>query len=311
MLNIIQKRKYTYIFSATLVVISIVLLLTQGLKLGRDFKGGTLLEVQFTPKTVAGEKKQSDFKSPSRDEILKKLSDLKLKDLMVQPSNNNKFILRYMASDENLNEQVLQKLGEFGDNVQKLRVDFVGASISKQLKKKAVWAIVLAVVGIAGYIAWAFRKVSYPIASWQYGVGAIIALAHDIIITLGAFVLLGKFYGVEIGIPFIAALLTILGYSVNDTIVVYDRIRENLIKSNSKENFENIVNKSIKETLARSINTSATVIFVLLTMILFGGESIKYFSIALLIGVGFGTYSSIFVASALLVSSYNFNLKKG
>lgn len=310
MLNIIQKRKYTYIFSATLVVVSIVLLLTQGLRLGRDFKGGTLLEVQFTPKTVANEKKQADFKSPSRDEILKKLNDLKLKDLMVQPSDNNKFILRYMASDENLNEQVLQKLGEFGDNVKKLRVDFVGASISKQLKKKAVWAIVLAIIGIAGYIAWAFRKVSYPIASWQYGVGAIIALAHDIIITLGAFVLLGKFYGVEVGIPFIAALLTILGYSVNDTIVVYDRIRENLIKSNSKENFESIVNKSIKETLARSINTSATVIFVLLAMILFGGESIKYFSIALLIGVGFGTYSSIFVASALLVSSYNFNLKK-
>ncbi len=256
------------------------------------------MEVQFTPK-----EDQADFKIPTRDEIREKLSELNLNDLIVQSSDDNKFILRYIASDENLNEQVLQKLNEFGDNVEKLRVDFIGASISKQLKKNAIWAIVLAIIGIAGYIAWAFRKVSYPIASWQYGIGAIIALAHDIIITLGAFVLLGKFFGVEIGIPFVAALLTILGYSVNDTIVVYDRIRENLIKSSTKENFENIVNRSIKETLARSINTSATVIIVLLAIILFGGESIKYFSIALLIGVAFGTYSSIFVASALLVSS--------
>ena len=309
MLNIIQKRKYTYAFSLTLVILSIVLLLTQGLKLGIDFRGGTLMEVQFEPKTVSGSEKQTEAKIPNRDEIKAKLGDLKLNDLIVQSSDNNKFILRYIASDENLNEQVLQKLNEFGDNVKKLRVDFIGASISDQLKNNAVWAIILAIIGIAGYIAWAFRKVSYPIESWQYGVGAIIALAHDIIITLGAFVLLGKFYGVEVGIPFVAALLTILGYSVNDTIVVYDRIRENLTRSDAKKDFEDIVNKSINETLARSINTSATVIIVLLAIIFFGGESIKYFSLALLIGVTFGTYSSIFVASALLVSSYRYRQK--
>ncbi len=310
-MDIISKRKYTYIFSSILILVSLILLFTQGLKLGIDFKGGTLLEVQFTPKeTKNSNEQQQEFKSPTRDEIKEKINDLNLNDLIVQSSDDNRFILRYIASDENLNEQVLQKLNEFGDNVEKLRVDFVGASISDQLKKNALWAIILAIFGIAGYIAWAFRKVSYPIDSWQYGMGAIIALAHDIIITLGAFVLLGKFFGVEIGIPFVAALLTILGYSVNDTIVVYDRIRENILRSSAKENFENIVNKSINETLARSINTSATVIIVLLAIIFFGGESIKYFSIALLIGVGFGTYSSIFVASALLVSSYSRKFSK-
>jgi len=130
MLNIIQKRKYTYAFSLTLVILSIVLLLTQGLKLGIDFRGGTLMEVQFEPKTVSGSEKQTEAKIPNRDEIKAKLGDLKLNDLIVQSSDNNKFILRYIASDENLNEQVLQKLNEFGDNVKKLRVDFIGASLS-------------------------------------------------------------------------------------------------------------------------------------------------------------------------------------
>ena len=309
MLNIIQKRKYTYFFSITLVVASIILLFSQGLKLGRDFKGGTLMEIKFIAPANNDKQPDKKFKAPSRDKVQAKLSDLHLNDLVVQSSDNNSIILRYMASDENLNEKVVQKLNEFPGSVKKSRVDFVGASISKQLKKNALWAIILAIFGIAGYIAWAFRKVSYPIDSWQYGIGAIVALAHDIIITLGAFVLLGKYLGIEVGIPFVAALLTILGYSVNDTIVVYDRIRENLVRSNVKENFENVVNKSINETLARSINTSATVIIVLLAIILFGGESIKYFSIALLIGVGIGTYSSIYVASALLVTSYKHKTK--
>ncbi len=304
-MRIIQKRKYTYGFSLVMVIASMVFLSIWGLRLGIDFKGGTLMEIKFSPKENS-EQAVKDFHSPSRDEIKSKLKNLNLNDLMVQTSDDNKIILRYIASDENLNEKVVAKLGEFNDNVEKLRVDFVGASISDQLKKNALWAIVLAIFGIAGYIAWAFRKVSYPIKSWQYGIGAIIALAHDIIITLGVFSLLGKFMGVEVGIPFVAALLTILGYSVNDTIVVYDRIRENLIRSNYKDDFEEIVNKSISETLARSINTSATVILVLLAIILFGGESIRYFSVALLVGVAFGTYSSIFVASALLVSSNKF-----
>jgi len=294
MLHIINKRKYAYAVSAALVVLSIIALAVWGLKLGIDFKGGTLMEVQFGGKV------------PAARDIQAKLEELNLNSLTVQPSENGAVILRYMASDESLNEKVVEKLKEFDENVKQLRVDFIGASVSKQIKKSASMAIILAVIAIALYIAWAFRKVSYPVPSWQYGLGAVIALAHDIIITLGVFVLLGHFWGVEIGVPFIAALLTILGYSVNDTIVVYDRVRENILRFGVKENFESVVNKSLNETLARSINTSLTVIIVLLAIIFFGGETIKFFSVALLAGIVFGTYSSIYIASALLISSYEY-----
>ncbi|HDH07808.1 MAG TPA: protein translocase subunit SecF, partial [Candidatus Moranbacteria bacterium] len=279
MYQIINKRKYTYIISAVLIVLSVTALSVWGLRLGIDFKGGTLMEVQF-----------SEDKVPASQDIQDKLSEFELDSLIIQPSENNVVILRYIASDDDLNSKVLGKIKEFDENVTQLRVDFIGASVSDQLKGSAVKALIFAIFGIALYIAWAFRKVSYPVPSWQYGLGAVIALAHDIIITLGAFAFLGKFYGVEVGIPFVAALLTILGYSVNDTIVVYDRTRENILRYGRKENFEETVNKSVNETLARSINTSLTVIVVLLAIIFFGGETIKYFSIALLIGVGFGTY---------------------
>jgi preprotein translocase subunit SecF len=163
---------------------------------------------------------------------------------------------------------------------------------------------VFSIIGIAVYIALAFRRVSYPISSWEYGWGAVIALGHDILITVGVFSVFGKFLGVEVGVPFVAALLTILGYSVNDTIVVYDRIRENLLRGRTKGDFESTVNRSVNETMSRSINTSLTVIIVLIALALYGGESIRWFAIALLVGVGFGTYSSIFVASALLVTRF-------
>ncbi|MFC1608571.1 protein translocase subunit SecF [Patescibacteria group bacterium] len=304
MLQIINKRKYTYVASVILVITSIVLLVTVGLKPGIDFKGGTLMEVQFSE----GEGEEL-VAIPSNDDVKVGLAELNLSDLIVQSSENNSFILRYIESNEETNEQVMEKLRSLNENMEQKRVDFIGSSISNQIKKNAIIAVLLAVAGVAFYIAWAFRKVSYPVPSFEYGMGAIIALAHDLLIVIGVFVLLGWFMGIEVGIPFIAALLTILGYSVNDTIVVYDRIRENLIKSSKNADFEEVVNKSINETIARSINTSLTVIVVLLAIIFFGGMSIKYFSVALLVGVIFGTYSSVFVASALLVSSYNYKKK--
>lgn len=321
MIDIIGKRKYTYIISSILVMLSILALIFGGLKLGIDFKGGTLMEVQFSQKenVVTSEDQNTiiednldteEFKVPARIEVEEKLKDLGLESLNIQESENGLVVLRYIGSDEDLNEKVVEKLNELNVKVDLVRVDFVGSSVSKQLKRNAIGALFLAVIGIALYIAWSFRKIAYPIASWQYGLGAVIALAHDIIITLGVFVLLGKFLNVEIAASFVAALLTILGYSVNDTIVVYDRIRENLTKSSRKENFEKVVNKSINETIARSINTSLTVVIVLIAIIIFGGESIKYFSLAILFGIVFGTYSSIFIASALLVSSQNREFRK-
>ncbi|MFH0969147.1 MAG: protein translocase subunit SecF [Patescibacteria group bacterium] len=298
MIDIVNKRKYFYTFSIALTIVSLIMLFAWGLKFGIDFKGGTLMEMQFSQGI------------PNDQQIEDKIKNLNLSSLTVQASQNNSVILKYNASDENLNNKVREKIKELDPNYKETRIEFIGSSVSNQIKKNAILAVVLANIGIGIFIAWAFRKVSRPVPSWQYGIGAVIALIHDVLITTGVFVFLGRFHNVEVGVSFIAALLTILGFSVHDTIVVYDRIRENLLKSGKGESFEEIVNKSLNETITRSINTSLTVILVLFSIVLFGGETIRYFSMALLVGIFFGTYSSIFVASALLVTSYKLKLKK-
>lgn len=185
------------------------------------------------------------------------------------------------------------------DLLEELRFDSVGPSIGRELKQKSLTATMLVLIAIVLYIAWVFRKVSKPVASWKYGLTAIIALFHDVMITLGIFAVLGEFFNVEINTPFVAAILTVLGYSVNDTIVVFDRLRENLPKS--EEDFEGTVNISVNQTIKRSINTSLTTLLVLLSILFFGGGTIKDFVLALSIGVFIGTYSSIFLASPMLV----------
>ncbi len=298
MARIIQQRKYAYAFSFTVTFFSVVALVLWGLRFGIDFKGGTLLEVQFAVEPTPEVRQVTDVLEP-----------IGLQSLTVQPTENHAVLLRYLSSDENANDQVLEKLKGLDSEVKQLRTNFIGGSVSGQIKKNAVAGIILAVIGIALYIAWAFRRVSAPVTSWEYGLGAIIALGHDILVTIGVFAVLGKFYGIEVGVPFIAALLTILGYSVNDTIVVYDRIRENLLREHGKTDFEETVNRSLNQTLGRSVNTSMTVIITLLAITIFGGESIRYFSLAILVGVTFGTYSSIYVASALLVTRYKMKLR--
>jgi preprotein translocase subunit SecF len=292
MINIINKTKYAYIFSGTLTILSVVSLFVWGMKFGIDFTGGTLMEVKF------------ENSVPNNQELTENLKALELKSLTFQATDKKTVIIRYAAEDDKINDEVLKDIKAKYSDASQLRVDFIDSSVSKDLKKNSIWAILFAVGGIMAYIAWAFRKVSRPVQSWKYGAGAVIALLHDILITVGVFSILGHFKGVEVGVPFIAALLTILGFSVHDTIVVYDRTRENLLRSSSKEKFPEVVNRSLNETLVRSINTSLTVIITLLAIYFFGGESIKYFALALLVGVTFGTYSSIFVASALLVTSY-------
>lgn len=298
-MQIIQKRKYTYIFSVTAVVLSFVALGLWGLRLGIDFKGGTLLEVQFAVEPT-----------PEVNQITEALAPIDLQSLAVQPTENHAMLLRYLSSNESANDQVIEKLKGIDPEVKQLRTNFIGGSVSGQMKQNAIMGVILATIGIALYIAWAFRRVAYPVTSWEYGLGAIIALIHDIVVTVGIFSFLGKFYAIEVGVPFIAALLTILGYSVNDTIVVYDRVRENLLREHGKTDFEVIVNRSLNQTLGRSVNTSMTVIITLLAITIFGGESIRYFSLAILIGVTFGTYSSVYVASALLVTRYKMKFQK-
>ena len=168
---------------------------------------------------------------------------------------------------------------------------------------------ILVVVAIITFIAIAFRRVTKPVASWKFGVTAVISLSHDVLITLGLFSVLGHFYGVQVDIPFVVALLTIFGYSVNDTIVVFDRIRENLLRRTGT-NFAETTENAIKQTVWRSFNTSVTVLTALACLFLFGGESVKYFSLALFVGIFFGTYSSIFLASPLLVSWEEWDRKR-
>lgn len=292
MKQLIQKRKYFYAFSMAITIASIVMLSMWGLKLGIDFRGGTLLEVSW-----------SEGKMPEKSAIQEMLTTVpRVESLVVQISGDRNTLIRYASSDETTNEAVFAELKKTDEKIDLIRSEFIGASVSESIKKNAIIALILAVIGIILYIAWAFRGVSRPVSSWHYGFQATVALAHDIIITLGVFSFLGKFYGIEVGAPFIAALLTILGYSVNDTIVVYDRIRENLIRSGGKEDFEEVVNRSLNQTIARSFNTSFTVIIVLIAISIFGGESIRSFAVALLVGVSAGTYSSIYIATALLVT---------
>lgn len=298
MYNIISKTKYAYIFSGVLTVLSIISLFVWGLKFGIDFTGGTLMEIQFAESV------------PANQAVENALQEFNLKSLTLQPTANDSILIRYASEDDKINQAVNQKITKVYPGSKELRADFINSTVSQELKSKSMWAILVAVIGIMAYIAWAFRKVSRPVESWKYGAGAVIALIHDVLITTGIFSLLGHFLGIEVGIPFIAALLTILGFSVHDTIVVYDRTRENLLRSSAKEQFPEVVNRSLNETLVRSINTSLTVLLTLLAIYFFGGETIKDFSLALLIGIFFGTYSSIFIASALLVTIYKWQLAK-
>ncbi|OGZ43966.1 MAG: protein-export membrane protein SecF [Candidatus Ryanbacteria bacterium RIFCSPHIGHO2_02_FULL_45_17b] len=296
-MDFVALRKVFYMISGALVLTSGVMLAVWGLPLGIDFTGGSLMELEFSGS------------APSQEAIDSHLAMFELGDVQIQQTGQKGIILRMRDLDEETHQQVLGALRGLDSMVLEKRFVSVGPVIGSELKRKAVWALVLVLVMIIAYIAVAFRHVSHPISSWKYGVVAIIALIHDVAIPTGLFVYLGRFHGVEINALFISALLTILGFSVHDTIVVFDRVRENLRK-HSATNFAETVHVSIHETIVRSINTSLTLILVLLTLFFLGGESTKYFSLALLVGTIAGTYSSIFIASPLLVTWQKWQEKK-
>ena len=305
-LEIVKHRNKFFIFSGILVLVSLLGLFIWKLKPGIDFKGGSFLEVAVT----------SQNKIEAQDlsvKIQEQMPDIG--EVRVQPTEVG-FILRTKSLSEEEHQKVLSSLKEIHSLgtedsviVEEKRFESVGPMVGKELKNKSVWALILASLAIILYIAWSFRKISKPVASWKYGMGAVIALLHDLIIVTGVFAILGHFLNYEIDLLFITALLTILGFSVHDTIVVYDRTRENLIR-NPQKTFEETVNKAINETLHRSISTSLTVFMVLLALYLLGGDSTKNFVLALLIGVVFGTYSSIFIASTLLIVWQKIGKKK-
>lgn len=293
MYRIIQKRKLWFTISTTLVVASIVAYAMWGLNLGIDFTGGSLMEVKYT---------QS---APDIEKIRQELEKIDIKSLSIQPTSDGGVILRFQNTDEEKHQAVKEKMSALGLNIdgkntlEENRFEAVGPSVGKELARNARVSILVVILAIVAYVAWAFRKVSRPVASWKYGLAAVIALLHDVIIVVGVFSVLGHFYGIEVNSAFVAALLTVLGYSVNDTIVVFDRIRERLPKSD--QDFEGTINTSLNQTLMRSLYTSTTVLLVLLSIIIWGGASIKYFAVALFVGIFFGTYSSIFLASPILL----------
>lgn len=284
--QIIQKKNIWLSISIAMFVVAVAALVMWGLKMGIDYTGGSMLEAKFEQR-------------PDVATIENKLKDLELGSLVVQPAGDKELTLRFQDSAEEKHQAVISKLKELDKNVEEISFEFVGPSIGAELKKKSINAILLVLLAVVIYISIAFKKVSRPVASWKYGISALVAMAHDVVITLGVFAALGRFYGTEINTSFVAAILTVLGYSIHDTIVVFDRTRENLPKSN--DDFAGTVNTSLNQTLGRSINTSLTSLLALMAVVLFGGESIRPFALALTIGIFIGTYSSIFVASPLLV----------
>jgi len=320
MLNIVKNRNIFFIFSGVLLLVSLFAVITFGLKPGIDFTGGSLMEISFTSERPDLESMQAQFADGTYGSVL------------VQPTGENAYILKMRFISEDEHQEILANLRSEFENIMvdvmidpeavkdpnfvavedkfdaekpenrliEERLEVIGSSVSSQMKSRTFEAGIAVVIAIVLYITYAFRKVSKPIHSWKYGVTAVVALIHDVFITMGVFAFLGKYMGVEVDIPFVVALLTILGYSVNDTIIVFDRIRENLIKY-GYDDFENIVNKGVNETISRSINTSFTTLLVLIALFFFGGSTIHYFVLALIIGISFGTYSSIFIASPLLV----------
>ncbi|MEK7075698.1 MAG: protein translocase subunit SecF [Patescibacteria group bacterium] len=286
MLNIIKHYKFWFSVSAILFIAAIISLSMYGLRPGLDFTGGSLAQISF--------KTQPNIQA-IKDEVSKVVENA-----AVQTAGETDVIIKTKALEKDQLDKIYAGLratqGEFTEKSYNL----IGPIVSKELVWKAIWQLVLVSLGIVFYIAYAFRKITKPITSWKFGWAAIIALLHDLVIVLGLFSILGHFAHVEVDTMFVTALLTVLGFSVHDTIVVFDRIRENL-RIEAGKPIDEIVNHSINQTIVRSLNTSLTVLFVLLSLLLFGGATIKYFVLALFVGVIAGTYSSIFIASPLLV----------
>ena len=296
----IKYSKILLIFSAVVTVVALTFLIKWGLKPGIDFTSGSLLEVSFTSR-------------PETDQVKQVYDGLGIKNTLLQKTGDNGLIVRTDFLNEQEHQAVIKEITKKfqtdTNTVHEDRFETIGPAISKQLKSRSLLAIIFVNLGIIVYVAYAFRKISKPVASWKYGTLAIIALVHDVLLVMGVFAFLGHFYGIEVDTAFVVAVLTVLGYSVNDTIVVYDRIRENLLR-HSADNFEDVVNAGLNQTLMRSINTTVKTLLPLFALYFMGGYSIHNFALALLIGIASGAYSSIFIASPLLVLVYKWQQRR-
>jgi preprotein translocase subunit SecF len=296
-LNLMRWSSFSLGFSVFMIAVSLVALFTFGLHYGVDFTGGTLLELRIP--SLA-----------STEELRTTLEDAGYAEITVQAGEGDEVFVRAGNLSEEQHQAILSTVqGTYADATE-VQYTFVGPSVGAELRRSATIAVVLLLVLIALYVAWAFRKVNEQVSPWKFGMTTLLTAAHDVIIPLGVFAVLGKVWGYQVDTAFVAAILTILGYSINDTIVVFDRTREHLGRHRAGESFRELVNRSVNETLARSVNTTLAVLLPLLAIFFVGGTSTRPFVLALIVGILAGAYSSIFMASPFLVLWQEYSTKK-
>jgi preprotein translocase subunit SecF len=292
-LNVIQYRKIYLSIAASFVILSWIAILVFGLKPGIDLSGGTEWQVTFQNSNV------------SSQQVENTLALNGLNEFAVLNFGGGTFLIRSNQINATNHQKYFNTLKDKLGDLREDNFSNIGPAVSKELAHKAFIAILLVLLGISLYIAYAFRKVSRPVSSWKYGIATLVSLVHDVSVTTGFLAILGKWRGVLIDTNSIVALLVVMGFSVHDTIVVFDRIRENLYKRRGKQiNLKEVIEYSVKETFRRSVNTSFTLILVLVALLIFGPFSLFYFVLTMLVGTFFGTYSSIFIASPLLYLKY-------
>ena len=284
-MNIMRFSTLYLLFSVIVMAVSISMLVAFGLNLGIDFTGGSVMEVVY------------EGEVPTNEVIAEQISGLEIGSPHIQPIGEKGIVIRMNDITEQVHRSVLLSLGE---GVTESKFESIGPVIGKELQEKTLVLVSLSLLAIILYITFAFRRIAGQVKFWHWSVAALFALVHDLLIPIGLFAVLGAFYEVQLNIPIVVALLTVVGYSINDTVVVFDRIRENIGRKVSTS-LEQTVAVSIRQALSRSLGTSTTTLIVLVSLYFFGGETLKYFALALIAGVIAGTYSSLFVAPTILV----------
>jgi preprotein translocase subunit SecF len=293
MLNIVGHKKIWFTISIILVGIALVAVAAFGFQESAELKGGTLWELKIPGQAISAADVQTFFQN-----------NLHVPDAQVTVDNGDQsFLVVFGSVNETVHQQYISELTAQWPSFQELSFQSISSSVGANLRNNSIIGIILVLIGISLYIAFAFRKASRPISSWKYGWITLMTLFHDVAIPAGMLAILGHFMNVQLNSDIIVALLVVMGFSVHDTIVVFDRIRENLLNHRGKMPFATIVNDSVNQTLARSINTSLTLILVLLSLYFVGPADLKYFVLTLLVGVTTGIYSSIFIASPALVAT--------
>jgi len=297
-MNVIKTFRFWIALSAVLISVGIVAIFMYGYKTGIDFAGGTILEVQVASPKVPGTDARSAIGTAYKTAVNLEVA--------VQAEGGDRYFIRTTQINNDQKNSVLSALQTQFAEVSELRFESVDPTIGSDVVRKAVLALILAVIGILLYIAYAFRRVPGKVGAWRFGSAAVLALVHDVLVLLGLYAIVGHFWGAEVDSMFITALLTLIGFSVHDTIVTFDRVRENL-RRRAGEDLKTLLNDSIVETIVRSINTSFTLFLVLVAMFFFGGPTLKFFTLAMIIGVVVGTYSSVFIASPILLIGHKKN----